>query len=54
MNPYIGDRQLEPADEPLMIQCTYCKVAYHSRAWRDYRGKCPSCHKPYAGKKNED
>lgn len=51
---YIGGPPLDPPDEPLMIKCTYCQVAYHSRAWRDHRGECPNCHKPYAGQPSED
>lgn len=51
---YVGDRQLEPADEALLIRCTYCRAESHSKDWRANRGHCPLCQKAYAGEKNED
>jgi uncharacterized CHY-type Zn-finger protein len=50
---YIGDRQLEPHEELVMIRCQHCRKSAYSFEWVKNRG-CPRCNKPYDGPPDED
>lgn len=43
MNPCIGDRPLDPPEEPEIVKCRSCKRAVEAEAIRDCDGCCPKC-----------
>lgn len=51
---YLGDHNLEPPEDAVMINCTHCHKSSYSLEWRKNRGHCPLCHKAYAGHEIED
>lgn len=54
-NPiYLGGPPLDPPDDDVSIQCTYCLKNFYAFEWRCQLGECPNCHRLYAGKPSED
>lgn len=45
---------MDPPEDFVMINCTYCRKSSYSAEWMKNRGHCPRCAKPYAGPTNED
>lgn len=43
MNPYIGDRPLDPPDEVETQKCWSCKRIIEIEIIRDCDGFCPAC-----------
>lgn len=51
---YVGGPPLDPPEDVVMINCTYCHRSSYAIQWRKNDGDCPRCGKPYAGHPNED
>ena len=51
---YVGGPALDPPEDVVMINCTYCRKSSYSAAWIKNRGSCPLCQKAYAGHEIEE
>ena len=52
MNPYIGDRQLDPDSE---FECPYCGALFHGPMMlRQHTERCPHNNDSDPGEPNED